>query len=139
MVNLLDSGPDMLLRTDAALNLDDRNALTAFAHRHDLPRISCAEAGAIPETICLLRPPVTAMSGVAVRPPPGAFLQATAEGEAAIIAAVLQGLPGRIMNKTRVAELYSGCGYADLCPRPSRAGCRIRGRCRLGRGIETSD
>jgi 23S rRNA (uracil1939-C5)-methyltransferase len=110
VVNLLDSGPDMLLRTDAALNLDDRNALTAFAHRHDLPRISCAEAGAIPETICLLRPPVTAMSGVAVRPPPGAFLQATAEGAAAIIAAVLQGLPGRIMNKTRVAELYSGCG-----------------------------
>jgi 23S rRNA (uracil1939-C5)-methyltransferase len=110
LINLLDSGPDLLLRTDAALNQDDRNALTAFAHRHDLPRISCSEADATPETICLLRPPVTALSGITVRPPPGAFLQATAEGEAAIVTAVLQGLPGRIVNKTRVAELYSGCG-----------------------------
>nr|WP_294529233.1 RsmD family RNA methyltransferase [uncultured Rhodopila sp.] len=110
VVNLLDSGPDMLLRTDAALNLDDRNALTAFAHRHDLPRIACAEAGAAPETTCMLRPPVTALSGVTVRPPPGAFLQATAEGEAAIVRTVLQGLPTRVFNKTRVAELYAGCG-----------------------------
>jgi 23S rRNA (uracil1939-C5)-methyltransferase len=110
VVNLLDSGPDMLLRTDAALTLDDRNALMAFAHTHNLPRISCAEAGATPETICLLRPPTTTMSGVTLRPPPGAFMQATAEGEAAIVQAVLKGLPARIMNKTRVAELYSGCG-----------------------------
>jgi 23S rRNA (uracil1939-C5)-methyltransferase len=110
VVNLLDSGPDMLLRTDAALSLDDRTALTAFAHRHDLPRVSCAEAGGTPETICMLRPPVTTLSGVTVRPPPGAFLQATAEGEAAIVQAVLQGLPARINSKTRVAELYAGCG-----------------------------
>jgi 23S rRNA (uracil1939-C5)-methyltransferase len=110
VVNLLDSGPGMLLRTDAALDLDDRTALTAFAHRYDLPRISCAEAGAVPETICMLRPPVTALSGVTVRPPPGAFLQATAEGEVAIVRAVLQGLPARINSKTRVAELYAGCG-----------------------------
>jgi 23S rRNA (uracil1939-C5)-methyltransferase len=110
VVNLLDAGPDLLLRTDSALTLDDRTALTAFAHRYDLPRVSCAEAGGTPETICLLRPAVTALSGVTVRPPPGAFLQATAEGEAAIVQAVLTGLPARIVNKTRVAELYSGCG-----------------------------
>jgi 23S rRNA (uracil1939-C5)-methyltransferase len=107
------------LRTDAVLSLDDRNALTAFARTHNLPRISCAEAGATPETICLLRPPVTAMSGVTLRPPPGAFLQATAEGEAAIIQAVLKGLPARIMNKTRVAELYSGCGTLTFALAPS--------------------
>ncbi len=110
VINLLDSGPDMLLRTDAALSLDDRTALTAFAHRYDLPRISCAEAGGTPETICMLRPPETRLSGLTVRPPPGAFLQATAEGEAAIVQAVLQGLPARINSKTRVAELYAGCG-----------------------------
>jgi 23S rRNA (uracil1939-C5)-methyltransferase len=114
LVNLLESGPDMLLRTDAALNLDDRNALTAFAHRYDLPRISCAQGGNAtadtPETICLLRPPTTRLSGVTVRPPPGAFLQATAEGEAAIVQAILKGLPTRINSKTRVAELYAGCG-----------------------------
>jgi 23S rRNA (uracil1939-C5)-methyltransferase len=110
VINLLDSGPDLLLRTDAPLSLDDRNALTAFARAHDLPRVSCAVAGDVPETICLLRPATTTLSGVTVRPPPGAFLQATAEGEAAIVQAVLKGLPGRITAKTRIAELYAGCG-----------------------------
>ena len=32
VINLLDSGPDLLLRTDAALTLEDRIALTEFAH-----------------------------------------------------------------------------------------------------------
>jgi len=50
------------------------------------------------------------LSGVTVRPPHGAFLQATAEGEAAIVQAVLKALPGRITGKTRIAELYAGCG-----------------------------
>ena len=110
VINLLDSGPDMLLRTDAALTLEDRIALTDFANQHGLARVSQVGVNDTPETIGLLRPPVTSMSGVAVRPPPGAFLQATAEGERAIIQAVLAGMPAKINNKTRVAELYSGCG-----------------------------
>ena len=110
VINLLDSGPDMLLRTDAALTLEDRIALTAFANQHALPRVSQVQVNDTPETIGLLRPPTTQMSGIAVRPPPGVFLQATAEGERAIIEAVLAGLPKKITNKTRVAELYSGCG-----------------------------
>jgi 23S rRNA (uracil1939-C5)-methyltransferase len=110
VINLLDSGPDMLLRTDAAMTLEDRTALTAFANRHGLPRVSQARGHDLPETIGLLRPPVTTLSGVAVRPPPGVFLQATAEGERAIVDAVLAGLPPRITSKTRVAELYAGCG-----------------------------
>jgi len=110
VINLLDSGPDMLLRTDAALTLEDRIALTTFANQHGLPRVSQVGVNDTPETIGLLRPPTTSMSGVAVRPPPGAFLQATAEGERAIIEAVLAGMPKKINNKTRVAELYSGCG-----------------------------
>ena len=110
VINLLDSGPDMLLRTDAALTLDDRIALTDFARDHALPRVSQTMGNDTPETIGLLRPPVTALSGVAVRPPPGVFLQATAEGERAIVQAVLNGMPGKITSKTRVAELYAGCG-----------------------------
>jgi 23S rRNA (uracil1939-C5)-methyltransferase len=110
VVNLLDSGPDMLLRTDAALTLDDRIALTDFARDHGLPRVSQIVGNDTPETIGLLRPPTTELSGVVVRPPPGVFLQATAEGERAIIEAVLRGMPGKITSKTRVAELYAGCG-----------------------------
>jgi 23S rRNA (uracil1939-C5)-methyltransferase len=110
VVNLLESGPDMLLRTDAALTLQDRVALTDFANAHGLPRISQVQGSGMPETIGLLRPPTTSLSGIVVRPPPGVFLQATAEGERAIVAAVLRGMPAKITSKTRVAELYAGCG-----------------------------
>jgi 23S rRNA (uracil1939-C5)-methyltransferase len=110
VINLLASGPDMLLRTDAALTLDDRTTLTAFANANGLPRISQARGTDAPETVCLLRPPTTILSGTTIRPPPGVFLQATAEGERAIVEAVLQGLPGKTTSKTRVAELYAGCG-----------------------------
>ena len=95
VVNLLDSGPDLLLRTDGELVTTDRTKLTDFARTHDLPRISWAFGTGLPEAVCVLRPPVTSLSGVTVTPPPGAFLQATREGEAAIVAAVLDGLPAK--------------------------------------------
>ena len=110
VINLLDSGPDLLLRTDAALTLEDRIALTEFAQTHGLPRVSHLRGKDLPETIALLRPPVTSLSGIAIRPPPGVFLQATTEGERAIIEAVLSAMPGKMTGKTRVAELYAGCG-----------------------------
>ena len=110
VVNLLDSGPDMLMRTDANLSLEDRAALTRFAREHGLPRVSHQHGDATPETIALLRPPETKMSNTLIRPPPGVFLQATAEAEQAIIQAVLSGLPTKITSKTRIAELYAGCG-----------------------------
>ena len=40
----------------------------------------------------------------------GVFLQATAAGEHALVEAVLRALPAKITNKTRIAELYAGCG-----------------------------
>ena len=43
IANLLDSGPDVLLRTDAPLQLADRIALTEFARTHALPRIAWAQ------------------------------------------------------------------------------------------------
>jgi len=110
VINLLDSGPDMLLRSDAPLTLADRGALTSFARDHGLPRVSQVQGNDTPETIALLRPPTTTLSGVLVRPPPGGFLQATEEGERAIIAAVVNGLPSKITGKSKVAELYAGCG-----------------------------
>lgn len=110
IVNLLDAGPDLLLSTDAAVTVADRTALTAFASAHGLPRLSWALDGDEPEPICLLRPAEAVLSGVAVRPPPGAFLQASAAAEQAIIDAVLAGLPAKLTAKARIAELYAGCG-----------------------------
>jgi 23S rRNA (uracil1939-C5)-methyltransferase len=104
--NLLDSGVDLLVRTDTPLALSDRVALTEFARSHRLPRIAWALGSDEPEPIAILRPPTTLLSGVAVVPPPGAFLQASAAGETAIISAVVAALP----DKGRVAELFAGSG-----------------------------
>ncbi len=106
IANLLDSGADVLLRTDGSLALSDRIALTEFAGAHSLPRIAWAQGSSEPEPVAVLRPPTTSLSGIAVTPPPGAFLQASTSGEAAILAAVLASLPA----KGRIAELFAGCG-----------------------------
>ena len=108
--NLLDSGADLLLRTDAALTTPDRAKLIDFARAHNLPRISWALRNGSPEAVCVLRPPLTSLSGVPIAPPPGAFLQATRDGEAAIVAAVLEGLPVKRVARTRAVELFAGCG-----------------------------
>ena len=114
IVNLLDSGPDLLLRTDGDLTAGDRTLLTALANAHGLPRISWAPGLArgsqgSPEPACLLRPATTAFTGIDTVIPPGAFLQASREGEAAIVAAVLAALPP-LPAKARIMELFAGCG-----------------------------
>jgi 23S rRNA (uracil1939-C5)-methyltransferase len=108
VVNLLDSGADLLLRTDGALTAPDRTKLAAFAGAHGLPRIAWARGEDVPETACQLRPATHRLGGVTVTPPPGAFLQASAEGEAAITQAVLAGLPEA--GRRPVVELFAGCG-----------------------------
>jgi 23S rRNA (uracil1939-C5)-methyltransferase len=109
VVNLLDTGPDVLLRTDAELSLGERMALTGFASSNGVNRVSWTVGQADAEPVCVFRPPVLMMSGVEVRPPPGAFLQATAAGEREIVESVLTALPGTTA-RTRIAELYAGCG-----------------------------
>jgi 23S rRNA (uracil1939-C5)-methyltransferase len=110
VANLLDSGPDLLLRTDGALTTADRAIITAFARSQGLPRVSWALGDERPEAVCVLHPPVTSLSGVSITPPAGAFLQATSEGEAAIVAAVMEGLPAKQTARARVLELFAGCG-----------------------------
>lgn len=110
ILNLLESGPDLLLRVDADLTTGDRTLLSGFAETHRLPRVSWVRGTGPAEPACTLRPATTVLSGVTVRPPPGTFLQAASEGEAAIVAAVIAGLPAKRTARARVAELYAGCG-----------------------------
>ncbi len=119
-VNLLDSGPDLLLATDGALLPRDRALLADFAALHGVPRIAWQAEGvrngadAVPEIVCGLSPVLHRLAGIAVSPPPGAFLQATREGEAAIVEAVMDALPERMPRGARVVELYAGCGTIGL-------------------------
>lgn len=111
-VNVLASGPDILLSTDGRLETRDRAILAEFAAGSGVPRISWQpEGGVLPsELVCGLAPVVHYFGDATVSPPPGAFLQATQAGEAAIVAAVLAGLPERLPRSARVVELYAGCG-----------------------------
>lgn len=108
-VNLVDNGPDLLLRTDAPLTSRDRTALAAFAAAHGVPRISATKIGSIDiEPAATLSRPSLAFSGYATAVPSGTFLQASPDGERAIVAAVLRMLPDKI--KGPVIELYAGSG-----------------------------
>ncbi len=109
IINLLDHGPDVLLRLDAPATVPDRRRITDFARAHGLLRIAVAQGDAAPEPVAVLAPPVLTLAGVAVQPAPGAFLQASRDGEAAIVDAVLAGLP-KLPGKARIVELYAGIG-----------------------------
>ncbi len=109
-VNLLDTGPDVLIRADGPLGTVERTRLAAFAEAHLVPRIAWAVGREAPEIAVQLSRPVVAFGGVAVTPPPGAFLQASREAEAAIVGAVLAALA----PKGAVLDLYAGVGTISL-------------------------
>ena len=110
LANVLDGGIDLLLRTDAPLTAADRILLTSLAQRSGICRIAWALGPGMPETACQITPPITVLAGAAVAPPPGAFLQASRAGAAAITAAVMAGLPDMRPGANRVVELFAGCG-----------------------------
>ena len=62
------------------------------------------------ETVFQSVPPAQDVAGIRVVPPPGAFLQATREGEAALIDAVAAITSGA----GRIVDLFSGCGTFAL-------------------------
>lgn len=114
VLNLLDTGPDLLLRTDGAISPAERALLAAFATEAGLPRIAWARGSAAAEVAAQHGPVGIALSGVTVAPPPGAFLQASPAGEAAIIAAVLAALPARLAGRGRIADLHAGLGTLSI-------------------------
>jgi 23S rRNA (uracil1939-C5)-methyltransferase len=111
-----DSGVDLLLVTALEIGAQRRERLARFAETHDLARIARRhpkQAGA--ETL-LERRPVRmvfgerAGGGAVVPMPPGAFLQATSEGEAALGGVVRAATAGA----GRIADLYAGIGTFAL-------------------------
>ncbi len=108
-VTLLDSGIDLLFVPDrpAAPDLAARESLAAFADAQDLCRLSW-QSGPDIEPIAVRRSPLIRFAGVPVQPPVSAFLQPSAEGERAIVAAVLAAFAGNPPGRT--ADLYAGCG-----------------------------
>ncbi|MHA1536061.1 MAG: class I SAM-dependent RNA methyltransferase, partial [Alphaproteobacteria bacterium] len=87
VVNASETGLDLLLVSDAGIDAAGYQAIAGFAETHDLARISRQHAkSGPPETIAQRRAPMASFGGIPVALPPGAFLQASAEGEAALLA-----------------------------------------------------
>lgn len=86
-------------------SLLERRDLAARLHDARIVRLSVNG-----EPVMTLSPPSVLFDGVAVAPPPGAFLQASREGEAALIGLVKAAAEGA----RKIADLFSGCGTFAL-------------------------
>ena len=117
-----DSGVDLLLRSPRAPDLAAREALAAFAEARDLARLSWGPPRGAPEPLAVRRSVRVDFAGVAVTPPPGGFLQPSAAGEAALVAALLRFLPP---DAKVAADLFCGCGTFTF-PLAAR-GLRVHG------------
>ncbi len=104
-VTLSESGLEVAARGGKALDAPLFQTLAGLAERFDLARFDWEG-----ETIAARRPARQAFGPARVTPPPGAFLQATAEGEAALVGFVRAAVAGA----TRVADLFAGCGTFAL-------------------------
>jgi 23S rRNA (uracil1939-C5)-methyltransferase len=108
-MTLADQGVDLLLEGVGADSLSEAEAMTEFARAHRLARLSLDD-GYGAQTIWEPEPVTISLSGVPVALPPGAFLQATAEGEAALVAAVREAV-----GTARItADLFAGLGTFAL-------------------------
>lgn len=83
--------------------------LAALAEEGDLARLTWQDQAGEGQSITR-RAPALPMGRAQVVPPPGAFLQATAEGEAALLTAVRDFTAGAV----RIVDLFSGCGTFSL-------------------------
>ncbi len=100
------TGIDLLVRADHQPSRDSRVALAAFAGAQKLARFSWQAGKDEPEPIVQHRTPQVLFGGVVADPPPGAFLQASAEAEQAMTDLVVAAAGGA----KRIADLYAGCG-----------------------------
>lgn len=83
-------------------------AFQDFAEEQDVARLSWRAAIRTDSELILEREAFrVSLGGVGVTPPPGSFLQATEDGERALVSAVMGALRG---NGGNIADLYAGSG-----------------------------
>ncbi|MFC2969960.1 class I SAM-dependent RNA methyltransferase [Acidimangrovimonas pyrenivorans] len=99
------SGPDVAVSGGKELDVALHSELAGIAERFGLSRLAWGG-----EVVALRHPPYQAFGAARVVPPPGAFLQATAEGEKTLLSAVSETVAGA----RHVADLFAGCGTFAL-------------------------
>lgn len=104
-LTLLDQGVDLGIKGLSAEGLALTEAMLDFSRQNGLARLTL-DAGYGPDTVWEPEPVTITLSGVAVPFPPGSFLQATEDGETALVAAAREWLG----ECATVADLFSGLG-----------------------------
>lgn len=100
-----EAGLDVSIRGGKPLDGPLRISLAQLAEVHDLARLTWDG-----EPIVTRRQPEQPFGAARVVPPPGAFLQATDDGEAVLVAAVME----IAEPANRVVDLFAGCGTFSL-------------------------
>ncbi|PXW78301.1 23S rRNA m(5)U-1939 methyltransferase [Ruegeria sp. P4] len=98
-------GLDVLVRNGKPLDGPLRIQLAQAVERHKLARLTWDD-----EPLGMEQPPTQRFGVARVCPPPGAFLQATPEGEAALVSAVRDAVGGA----RRIVDLFAGAGTFSL-------------------------
>ena len=106
---LADQGVDLLLTGVTADGLDATERLAAFAETHRIARLSLDD-GYGAQTRWEPEPVTVTLGGIPVPLPHGAFLQATREGEEALVGAVREA----VGDAATSADLFSGLGTFAL-------------------------
>ncbi len=104
-LTLADQGPTVDMAGIKMEGLAQTEGLLDFARDNGIARLTL-DQGDGPETVWEPDPVTVTLGGVPVGLPPGAFLQATSDGEAALIAAA----QGWLQGAATVADLFSGLG-----------------------------
>ena len=105
MVTQSGAGLDVFASGGKPLDGPLRQSLAAIAEAAQLARLAWED-----EVVAMRAAPTHLFGAAQVIPPPGAFLQATAHGEATLIRAVLEITQGA----KRVVDLFAGCGTFSL-------------------------
>lgn len=104
-----DQGVDVLIGPVTADGLGALEAMTDFAVKHGLARLS-VDRGYGAELVHMPDAPTISFDGIPVALPPSAFLQATVDGERALVSAVQRSVAGA----RRIADLFAGLGTFSL-------------------------
>lgn len=99
------AGADVAVTGGKELDATLRLELARATEAHGFARLTWSG-----ETVALRASPVQRMGRALVTPPPGAFLQATADGETALLQAVALA----IGSARKVTDLFAGCGTFAL-------------------------
>lgn len=117
-----DQGVELLIGASFD-GLEAAEAIIAFCQQHKVARFA-TDDGMGPATRWEPDPVTITLGDVAVPFPPGSFLQATRDGEAALIAAVREG----VGQAGTIADLFAGLGTFALSLAPARVYAAEAGR-----------